>query len=142
MPKVDAHFACDNRPDPVPESFEHIFYSCPITQNILTKFFEKFMTEVYFTGSGSDGNEKENVPFSFTLDLFRYYIWQCKLSKKLTTLSCITEDVSSMVNIIRKTNREVSDLYEHCTMFTRRNEPDAGENGDGGGDADDRHGRG
>jgi hypothetical protein len=66
-----------NRPDPV--SFEHIFYSFPTTQNILTKFFEKFMTkmltaEVYITGSGVDGNERENVPFSLTLDLFRYYL--------------------------------------------------------------------
>jgi hypothetical protein len=57
-------------------------------------------------------------------------------------LSYITEDVSYMVNIKRKTNREISDLYEHCTMFTRRNELDAGDHGDGGGDADDPHGRG
>jgi hypothetical protein len=28
-----------NSPDPVPESFEHLFFSCPVTQNILKKFF-------------------------------------------------------------------------------------------------------
>ncbi len=55
-----------NRPEPLPESFEHIFYSCPSTQNILKKFFEKFLTPIlsaenYFTGSGTVGNEKENV---------------------------------------------------------------------------------
>ncbi len=126
-----------NRPDPVPESFEHIFFSCPTTQNILKKFFEKFLipilsAETYFTGSGVDGNEKENVPFSLTLDILRYYIWQCKLNKKLPIFSCITEDVSYTINMTRKTNMEISDLFEHCTMFTRRDEPD----GDRGRDAD------
>jgi hypothetical protein len=130
-----------NRPDPVPESFEHIFYSCPSTQNILKKSFEKFLTPIisaYFTGSGIDGNEKENVPFSLTLDILRYYIWQCKLNKKLLIFSCITEDVSYTINVIRKTNMEISDLFEHCTLFTRRDEPD----GDKECDADGRHGRG
>jgi hypothetical protein len=28
-----------------------------------------------------------------------------------------------MINIIRTTSKEMSELYEHCTMFTRRNEP-------------------
>ena len=103
-----------NKPDPVPESFEHIFYSCPSTQNILKKFFEKFLTpilsaETYFTGSGIDGNEKENVPYSLTLDILRYYIWQCKLNKKLPIFSCIIEDVSYTINVTRKTNMEISD---------------------------------
>jgi hypothetical protein len=132
-----------NRPDPVSESFEHIFYSCPSTQAILKKFFETFLTprlsvENYFTGSGTVGNEKENVPFSLTLDILRYFIWQCKLNKRLPTYSCIIDDVSYTINVIRKTNMEISDLFEHCTLFLRRNEPV----GDRERDAADRHGRG
>jgi hypothetical protein len=132
-----------NRPDPVPESFEHIFYSCPSTQNIFKKIFEKFLTpilsaETYFTGSKVDGNEKENVPFSLTLDILRYYIWQCKQNKKLPILTCITEDVSYTINIARKTNKKISDLFEHCTMFTHRDEQD----GVRGRDTDGGHGRG
>jgi hypothetical protein len=34
-----------NKPDPVPESFEHLFFSCPVTQDILKKFFQKFITK-------------------------------------------------------------------------------------------------
>jgi len=129
----------ENRADPVPESFEHIFFSCPSTQLILRYLFEKFFTkeldsELYFTGSGVDGNEKENVPFSLTLDLIRYQIWQCKLNKRKMTAACITDEISYIINCIRRTNREISDLYENCTMFTRRN--------DGRGDAADQHGRG
>ncbi len=102
-------------------------------------FFERFFTkdlssELYFTGSGVDGNENENMPFSLTLDLIRYQIWQCKLNKQKMTAACITDEVSYMINCIRRKNREISDLYEQCTMFTRRN--------DGRGDAADQHGRG
>jgi hypothetical protein len=129
----------ENRADPVPESFEHIFFSCPSTQFVLRYLFERFFTkelslELYFTGSGVDGNEKENMPFSLTLDLIRYQIWQCKLNKRKMTAAGITDEISYMINCIRKTDREISDLYEHCTMFTRRN--------DGRGDAADQHGRG
>jgi hypothetical protein len=46
--------------------------------------------------------------------------------------------MSYTINVIRKTNMEISDLFEHCTLFIRRNEPD----GDRGRDAADRHGRG
>ena len=82
--------------------------------------------------------EKENVPFSLTLDILRYFIWQCKLNKRLPIYSCIIDDVSYTINVIRKTNMEISDLFEHCTLFICRNEPD----GDRGRDADGRHGRG
>ncbi len=45
-----------------------------------------------------------------------------------------TDEISYMINCIRRTNREISDLYEQCTMFTRRN--------DGRGNAADQHKRG
>ncbi len=114
-----------NRPDPVPESLEHLFFSCPVTQDILKKFFQKYIVKDlsadYFTGSGIPGNEKENVPFSLALDIFRYVIWQCKLNKKMSTLAHVSDEVNYVINVIRTANKETSELYEHCTMFTRRN---------------------
>jgi hypothetical protein len=109
------------------------------------KFFQKdivkeLSTEIYFTGSGIPGNEKENVPFSLALDIFRYVMRQCKLNKKTPTLAHVSDEVNYVINVIRTTNKEILELYEHCTMFTRRNEP-AGHGGDGA-DADDGHGRG
>ncbi len=114
-----------------------------MTQNILKKFFQKFITkdliaEIFFTGSGVPGNEKENVPFSLALDILRYILWQCKLNKKMPTIAHVSDEVNYLINIIRTTSKEMSELFEHCTMFTRRNGPDHG--GDGG-DADGGHGR-
>jgi hypothetical protein len=128
-----------NRPDPVPESFEHVFYSCPVTQALLKKFCEKYITkeltaEIFFGGAGVAGNEKENIPLSLVLDIFRFLLWQCKLNKRLPTLAYISEEVTYMTNSIRKTSKEMSALFDQCTMFTRRD--------DGRGDGADQHGRG
>ncbi len=134
-----------NLPDPVLESFKHLFFSCPVTQDVVKKFFQKYIVkeltaELYFTGSGIIGNEKENVPFSLALDIFRYIIWQCKLNKRTPTLSLVSEEVNYIINVVRTSNKEISELYEHCTIFTRRNEQ-AVHGGDRG-DAHNGHGRG
>jgi hypothetical protein len=77
------------------------------------------------------------VPFSLALDIFRYIIWQCKLNKKAPTLAHVSEEVNYIINVIRTSNKEIPELYKHCTLLTRRNEP-----ADHGGDAVDGHGRG
>jgi hypothetical protein len=74
----------------LPESFEHVFYSCPcpVTQVLLKIFFEKYITkeltaEIFFGGAGVAGNEKENIPLSLVLDIFRFLLWQCNFNKRL-----------------------------------------------------------
>jgi hypothetical protein len=129
-----------NRQDPVPESFEHVFLFVSGYPGSAEKFFfEKFITkeltaEIFFSRAGSAGNEKENIPLSLVLDIFRHSLWQCKLNKKLPTLAYISEEVVYMTNSIRKTSKEMCELFDHCTMFTRRD--------DGRGDGADQHGRG
>jgi hypothetical protein len=111
------------------------------TEKILSKIITKDLTaEIFFTGSGVPGNEKENVPFSLALDILRYILWQCKLNKKIPTIAHVSDKDNYLINDIRTSSKEMSELYEHCTMFTCRNEP-AVHGGDGG-DADDGHGRG
>jgi hypothetical protein len=125
------------------ESFEHIFYSCPTTNSLVTKLFEKFFTvnlnpQLYFSGEAVPGNEKENVPFNLTLDVIRFFIWQCKLNKKKPTMSSIVAEVQYCINVIRKASEELSDLFQNCSLFKHDGgDPDDGEvRGDGG------HGRG
>jgi hypothetical protein len=120
------------------ESFEHIFYSCPTKNSIVSKLFEKFFTvnlnpQIYFSGEAVLGNEKENVPFNLTLDVIRFFIWQCKLNKKKPTMSSIVAEVQYCINVIRKTSDELSDLFENCSLF---------KHDDGDEREDGRHGRG
>jgi hypothetical protein len=55
----------------------------------------------------------------------------------MPTLAHVSDEVNYVINVIRTTSKEMSDLNEHCTMFTRRDEP-----ADHGGDADDGPRRG
>jgi hypothetical protein len=120
------------------ESFEHIFYSCPTTNSIVSKMFEKFFTvnlnpQIFFSGEAVPGNENENAPFNLTLDVIRFFIWQCKLNKKKPTMSSIVAEVQYCINVIRKTSEELSDLFQNCSLFKH---DDGDEREDGG------HGRG
>jgi len=58
----------------------------------------------------------------------------------MPTIAHVSDEVNYLINIIRTTSKEMSELYEHCTMFIRRNEP--ADHGGDGGDADEGHGRG
>jgi hypothetical protein len=125
------------------ESFEHIFYSCPTTYGILTKMFGRFFTvnlspQLHFSGEAVPGNEKENIPFNLTLDVIRFFIWQCKLNQKKPTLSSIIEEVKYSINVIRKTSEELSDLFQNCSLFKH----DGGEEADGEVRGDGGHGCG
>ena len=80
------------------------------------------------------------MPFSLSLDILRYVIWQCKLNKRVPTLSHVSEEVNYLINVVRTSNKEISELYENCNIFTRRNEQ-AVHGGDGG-DGQNGHGRG
>jgi hypothetical protein len=100
--------------------------------------FENFFTinlnpQIYFSGEAVPGNENENVPFNLTLDVIRFFIWQCKLNKKKPTLSLIVAEVQYCINVIRKTSEELSDLFQNCSLFKH---DDRDEREDGG------HGRG
>ncbi len=133
----------DNREITGTESFKHIFYSCPTTYSIVTKMFEKIFRvnlnpQIYLSGEAVPGNENENVPFNLTLDVIRFFIWQCKLNKKKPTLSLIVAEVQYCINVIRKTSEELSDLFQNCSLFKH----DDGEGHDGDERGDGRHGRG
>jgi hypothetical protein len=67
---------------------EHHIPSVPPTAYMFEKFFTVNLNpQIYFSGEAVPGNENENVPFNLTLDVIRFFIWQCKLNKKKPTMS-------------------------------------------------------
>jgi exonuclease III len=97
----------NNLPD---ESFEHLFFSCPHTKKMYTNFFEKFtgwdindnilMKKFIFNGS---------MPENTTLNFFvltvsthiNFYIWQCKLQKKLPVQTALYNEIFYNIENIR-----------------------------------------
>ena len=110
---------------PVPEeSFSHVFFDCPHSSRIVELFFARYITiefnrEQYFTGLVEPDNERINRPFAICMDVLRYYIWQCKLNKKLPTFSAVCAETEFMIGYIRRSSKKISDLFENCPLFRR-----------------------
>jgi hypothetical protein len=102
----------------------HVFFDCPHSSRIIEQFYVKYITvqldrNIYFTGLADPDNERINKPFSLCMDIVRYYIWQCKLNKKLPTFSAVCAETEFMVSYIRRANKKLSDLFENCPLFRR-----------------------
>ena len=71
------------------ESFAHLFYYCPTTNKLLSSFLERFFTInslmcIEYFSSIINYKEDDNKALQLALDIFRYYIWNCKLEEKNT----------------------------------------------------------
>ena len=69
------------------ESFSHLFYYCPTTNKLLSTFLARYftinsLTATEFFASKLNDKEDDNMALQLALDIFRYYIWNCKLEKK------------------------------------------------------------
>jgi hypothetical protein len=101
------------------ETFEHLFYSCPHTYAVISKFFNKFLTDFdsdtdlekkYFIFTG-----RNNLDFSYKNAFLRtlsivisYYIWECKLKKRIPMAESLYNDIFYTIDNMRKANRALS----------------------------------
>jgi hypothetical protein len=107
-------------PDPVPnigpipdESFEHLFFNCTITESALTGFFDKYFNEGHFpnilskkkflfTGTNWDTDIIDNFFLSTVAVILMFYIWECKLRKRLPTTEGMANDLFYNMENIRR----------------------------------------
>ena len=114
------------------ESFAHIFYDCPVTNRIITKFCNKYFTsglpekEIYFAVSLSE-NERHNRAVQLVLDLLRYNIWEFKLQKKLPVESIICEDISDIILQIKFNSAKYRMFMLNCPFFVGNEQDEHGE---------------
>ena len=91
------------------ETFTHIFYDCPKTSVILSKFINKYFTTVptksqFFSGELSN-NENDNWTATIILDCLRYSIWQAKLLKVNISFYSIENETLQLVDQIASSNK-------------------------------------
>jgi hypothetical protein len=105
------------------ETMDHLFYSCPFTQKMLSKVKEKYINnadiqrESYFWGIVSE-DEKENICVTIFFDVFRYLIWQSKLDKKIPTVSEFISNLDYKLNIICNSSRKIEHMFRECTTVS------------------------
>ena len=85
-------------PDDERETPYHLFYSCRHVENMFLLYFRNILTDddhvnfsrnSYFGCLGSDSMEK-NLCLRVICLLFKKYIWQCKLGKRLPSIEGVT----------------------------------------------------
>ena len=91
------------------ETFTHIFYDCPKTSVILSKFINKYFTTFptksqFFSGELSN-NENDNWTATIILDCLRYSIWQAKLLKVNISFYSIENETLQLVDQIASSNK-------------------------------------
>jgi hypothetical protein len=96
----------------IEESFEHLFYSCPATSNVLTKFFNKYMSDLnltetdkkkfIFTGVNPITGSCANNFLSALAKQICFYIWECKLKKTIPMAESLYNDVFFYLENMRK----------------------------------------
>ena len=104
------------------ESFAHLFYYCPTTNKLLSSFLDRFFTintltcTEYFS-SVINEKEEDNKALQLALDIFRYYIWNCKLEKKIPTIGSIFNEINDTIGTIYSLSNKTKQAAEACNFF-------------------------
>jgi uncharacterized protein YsxB (DUF464 family) len=125
-PEVTAECTLCNIAGPRPvaaETMEHLFFSCPFSQNMLQKLKEKYLSnidiqrETFYWGIVSE-NEKENICATILFDVFQYLIWQAKLAKKIPVVSEFFNNLEYKLYIICNSSRKIEQLFHESNIIS------------------------
>jgi hypothetical protein len=103
-------------PDPavVPdETFIHLFYECPHTSGPINNFFRVFLNDmrldnnmkekkILFLGNNVATDMRDNLFISTLAITVMFYIWECKLQKRLPSNEGLANDVFYLIENIRR----------------------------------------
>jgi hypothetical protein len=109
---------------PLPdETFLHLFYSCPHSKKLVNGFLGKYFTMIdlndeqqvkTFTFLGEINPDYQNNFFISTVAIYlSFFIWQCKLQKKIPLMENCLNDIFYSVDIIRRIS---SKFREHMNL--------------------------
>ena len=125
-PQIDPSciFCVKNRILPAQiESFEHVFFSCPVVNTVLSKFYEKYLNialsiNTYFTSEFST-KETENRAVNIILDVLRYSIWQQRLLKSSPSFHTVEIEVQHLPDTITTGNKALLSIIENCPFVVQ-----------------------
>jgi hypothetical protein len=114
------------------ETLVHLFYHCPTTNDILGKFYGKYLHGIileqstFFLSNASD-KEFDNKPLNIVLDVLRYVIWQHKLNKKIPSFSLFESEFHYLIGSITGASKNFEMSLTNCRFFQRERRVDHGE---------------
>jgi hypothetical protein len=99
------------------ETFKHLFFDCPETDKTLKGFEDKYFNFIntsderltfWFLGSIKTNPKFENNLFlRMTMIVIQFFIWECKLNKRVQSLSSCLNFYFYHMEILRKVNKKL-----------------------------------
>ena len=106
------------------ETFEHLFVFCPITYEIITKFFseninEQYSHSLYFFGKNGDSRQN-TIATLVIFSLLKYILWTKKLRTKLPTYENTMDELRYNLDILFKTNKNLEKIILGGDLFRQQ----------------------
>jgi hypothetical protein len=104
------------------ESFIHLFFECNSTKIALSNFYAKYLPEwsnfsneakkkFLFMGVNPSTDKRDNFFISTLAIVILFYIWECKLQKKIPYMEAMANEVFyTLENIRRVSNKCQTDM--------------------------------
>ena len=75
------------------------------------------LTATEFFASKINDKEDDNKALQLALDIFRYYIWNCKLEKKIPTVGNIFNEINDTIGTIYSISIKTKNAAESCNFL-------------------------
>ncbi len=120
-------FFCKNMNPPLnnKESFQHLFLTCPLTNNILNRTLIVYniifadpsvkFSDVYWYGTI---NQSLCTPTLFFFDAFRFCLWNFKMRRKIPRTESLLEMLTTVVTSVFLTNKKLKKTFNNVPHFT------------------------
>jgi hypothetical protein len=107
-----------NARNAVDETFCHLFYECPIVNKVLKEFMQRFLFDYgpltdqdlkkfVFIGTNAVSNKIDNSFISALSVSACFYIWECKLQKKLPVCESLANEILYNIENMRKASNQI-----------------------------------
>jgi hypothetical protein len=112
------------------ETFQHFFWYCPTTHNVLNRFCRDYLREgftmtreFFFWGAAPDrGRKIDNVPVLIICSLIRYVLWSFKLRKKLPSWPSFQSEFFYLFNAMLASSKKFKGSVQSCNIFKSHRE--------------------
>jgi hypothetical protein len=122
VPGIDRNCTlCDvaENPDPEDETPLHLFFSCNITESLLSDFFNilgTVLTRQEFFCIPTRRNRDQNYTIFWATILFRKYIWDCKMRRCIPTLDMLLTYMYREFNVMIGVSDMVKNTVKNCEL--------------------------
>ena len=104
------------------ETPEHLFFSCPVTKNLIDSYFSDFINdfhpnwkESFFKGIKSN-DSKLRTYVNIEITLFTHYIYCARNMKKLPSLNGLKYHISLIKNEMISVSKKYKSIIEYLLM--------------------------